>query len=186
MGIYWYDCIVTYCDLIDGQRGASTGEASKRMRQFHRLVVQQLEDGSLPSIVHTYAWNDSALVVSKVDKSASSFGRALIDLHGFKKALDALGPSFAIAVKGRTFPSAQPSASQRATVLKASSWAMANCFEIEKTLKQRKASWYIDAWIVRRVRGLGTASRIETVRMLPKNRKRSVFLYKNNQLFDEV
>ena len=186
MGIDWYDCIVTYFDLVDAKRGASTGEASKRMRRFHRLVVQQLEGGSLPSIVHTYTWNDSALVVSKVDKSPSSFGQALRDLHGFKKTMDTLCPSFAIAVKGQTFPSNQLGANQRVTVLKASSWAIANCFEIGKTLKQHQASWYIDTWIVQKVQGLGTAFRKEKVRMLPKNRERTVFLYKNNQLFDEV
>ena len=76
--------------------------------------------------------------------------------------------------------------SESPSVLRASSWAMANCFEIEKTLKRHRASWYIDTWIVQKVQGLGTASREEKVRMLPKNRERTVFLYKKNQLFAAV
>ena len=189
MGIDWQESIVTLFDLVDAKRDASTGQASKRMRRFHRLVVRELKDRSLPSIVHTYTWNDSAFVVSKVDKSTGSFGQALRDLHGFKKAidnLDTLRPSFAIAVKGQIFPSNQTGANQRVTVLRASSWAMANCFEIEKILKRHRASWYVDTLIVKKVRGLGTAFRKKKVRMLPKNRERTVFLYKNNQLFAEV
>ena len=113
MGIDWQDCIVTYLDLVDAKRDASTGQASKRMQRFHRLVVRELKDRSLPSIVHTYTWNDSALVVSKVDKSQRSYGQALKDLHGLKTAidnLDTLCPSFAIAVKGQTFPLNEPGA----------------------------------------------------------------------------
>ncbi len=162
-----------YLHLVNAKHGASTGQASKRMQQFHCLVVRELKDRSLQSIVHTYTWNDSALVVSKVDKSPGSFGQALRDLHGFKKAidnlLDTLCPSFAIAVKGQTFPLNEPSANLRATILQTSSWAMANCFEIEKVLRREQASWYVDTRIVRKVQGLGT-----------------VFLYKNNQLFAEV
>ena len=189
MGIDWQDCIVTLFDLVDAKRGASTGEASKRMRQFHRLVVRELEDRSLPSIVHTYTWNDSALVVSKVDKSPSTFGQALRDLHRFKKAIDNLDtpcPSYAIAVKGQIFRSYQLRGNRRVTILQASSWAMANCFSIEKLLKRHRASWYVDTLIVEKVRGLGTEYLKRKVRMLPKNRERTVFLYKNNQLFAEV
>ena len=189
MGIDWQECIVTFFDLVDAKRDASTGQASKRMRRFHRLVVRELKDRSLPSIVHTYTWNDSALVVSKVDKSPGSYGQALRDLHGFKKAidnLDTLCPSFAIAVKGQTFPLNEPGANLRATILQTSSWAMGNCFIIEKVLKQERADWYVDTRIVRKVQGLGTEFQKKKVRMLPTNRERTVFLYKNNQLFAEV
>ena len=116
MGIDWQDCIVTHFDLVDAKRGASTGQASERMRRFHRVVVRELKYRSLPSIVHTYTWNDSALIVSKVNKSPASFCQALRDLHGFKKSMDILYPCFAIAVKGQTFPWNERGENERVTV----------------------------------------------------------------------
>ena len=80
----------------------------------------------------------------------------------------------------------EPGANLRATVLQTSSWAMANCFIIEKVLKQERADWYVDTRIVRKVQGLRTEFQKKKVRMLPTNRERTVFLYKNNQLFSEV
>ena len=63
---------------------------------------------------------------------------------------------------------------------------MANCFIIEKVLKQERADWYVDTRIVRKVQGLGKEFQEKKVRMLPTNRVRTVFLYKNNQLLAEV
>lgn len=189
MGIGWRDCIVTLIDLVGAKKGAETGEASALMQRLHRLVTRELGDGSLRSVQHAYVWNDSVLVVSHVDKSALSFARALRDLQKLKKRIDNVRKSYAIAVKGQPFPQFQArtgAPSKRVTVLKASSWAMANCFVVELALKKHRASWYVDGWIVAKVGGRRPSAWKEKVVMLPKNKARTVHLYKDEPWCGEV
>src|SRR5437870_5633660 len=63
--------------------------------------------------------------------------------------------SYAVAVKGRAFPElTDGQAMDRVTILRTSSYAMANCFEIEREVKKRKLrkSWYLDDRLAKHIR----------------------------------
>jgi hypothetical protein len=186
MAIGWADCIVTFIDLVDTKKGAETGAASALMQQLHHLVPKAVARRSLPSVRHVYTWNDSVLVVSNVDRTAASFSRALIDLQTLKTDINGLCRNYAIAIKGRAFPPFQTSVTKRVTVLEASSWAMANCFAVEKALKSRQATWYIDSWILRKVETLRSPAGQAKVLMLPRRRARIVHFFKHDDLFGDV
>ena len=66
---------------------------------------------------------------------------------------------------------------QRAVILKTSSWAMANCFLVEKQLKKHRADWYIDSRITK---GLALPKPFDSVALslLPKNQTRTINMYK--------
>src|SRR4051812_28424366 len=130
MGEEWRDCVVTLIDVIGVKKLKQVGEASKLMLGIHALVVQHKP--SLSSVVHAYVWNDSALLLSYVNKQNASFETALREAETLKRRIDNIAPSYAISVKGKSFPSQLPNGSDcGVTVISASSWAMANCFEIE-------------------------------------------------------
>lgn len=178
MGPAWRDCIVTHIDLPWVKRLATkTGAGSRLMRQLHALAVRQLASG-FSTVAHAYAWNDSVLLLSYVDARAASYDAAMRDAEMFKRRVDRLRRSYAVSVKGRTFPelhSVDPG-STRVTVMKASSWAMANCFEIEKRLGKYRASWYVDGRIARKLSGT-CRSRQHSVELLPSGHPRVVHSY---------
>lgn len=119
------------------------------------------------------------LLLSFVDQHCASFVAAMRDADGFKRKLDAVAKSYAVAVKGQTFPTQllpKPSLGH-VTILGASSWAMANCFEIEKRLGKIRAGWYVDGRIARKLRGTNQA-RKHQVALFPSGRSRAVHSYK--------
>ena len=182
MGKDWQDCIVTLIDLVGVKKKADQGIGSKLMLELHKIVMY--ERGNLHAIKHIYVWNDSVLLLSYVSESASSFEGAMKDADKLKQQVDMLDfgyCSYAIAVKGQTFPSVGNGAthveSPSLTVIKASSWAMANVFEIERTLgKKLKKPWYVDDWIMENIH---TSEKFQkrSMPMLPENSKRTIYVF---------
>jgi hypothetical protein len=92
---------------------------------------------------------------------------------------------YAISVKGLAFPqdimapavfNGQVANQPRAVVLKTSSWAMANCFLIEKALKHHRADWYIDSRITKDA-NLPAPFASEKVDLLPKDQARTIHMF---------
>lgn len=150
----WSDCIVVLIDLIGIERRALDGDsaASALMRSFHELVLQKMA-GGLRALDHAYVWNDAVLLLAYVDDRPETYERAIHAADNLKRQVDATAPSYAITVEGRAFPSNAGRDGARVTVIKASSYAMANCFAIEAEAKSKKLrkAWYIDVRIARRV-----------------------------------
>jgi hypothetical protein len=86
--------------------------------------------------------------------------------------------------QGRTFPLAklQSHPADRVTVLAASSWAMANCFEIEKKLGKLRAAWYVDGRIAKNLRGVNRSTR-HRLELFPSGQERVVHAF-NGHLWD--
>jgi hypothetical protein len=178
MGKDWQDCIVTLIDLVGVKARAQQGIASKLMLKFHNIVVK--ERGSLNATAHAYVWNDSVLLLSYVNENSSSFESAMKDADKLKRRVDTIERSYAIAVKGQTFPPVSDSAthvkSPSVTVIRASSWAMANVFEIEKTLGKLKKPWYVDSWIKNKIH-TSQQSQKESMTMFPSKQKRTIYVF---------
>jgi len=104
------------------------------------------------------------------------------DADNLKKRIDKVRKSYAIAVKGQAFPSTPSHAingtSPRVTVIEASSWAMANCFKIEKLARRWRKSWYIDERIAKKIQTNQVCQK-HKVKMYPDGQQRSVHAYKN-------
>ena len=185
MGAEWRDCIVTVLDLTGIKARAGTGEGSSLMRRLQALVQQ--EAPALRSVAHAYAWNDSVLLLSYVTKHNKSFEAAVRDAERLKRKVDAIRKSYAVAVKGRTFPVAHAaggvSAASCVTLIEASSWAMANALEIPVKVGSVRGQWYLDARIAKRIR---TTQPCETthVLLLPSKKRRAIHVYKG-YLWDE-
>jgi hypothetical protein len=152
MGKEWCDCIVTYIDVIGTRKKQ---DPATLMRSLHALVAKM--KSQLPSIAHAYTWNDSVLLLSFVD-GRKSYSAAICDADTLKKQIDdKIAKSYAIAVKGRVFPALDTTAAAAqnsgVTVIRASSWAMANCFEIEHESKKQKwrKPWYVDIRIAGKI-----------------------------------
>src|SRR6266581_1218759 len=101
------------------------------MRVFHGLIVNEMKRGLL-SLEHAYAWNDSVLLLGYVGQSPEAYRACLQDAERLKRKVDAIAKSYAIAVKGQTFPEMADSVvgrrrirNGRATILRTSSYAMA-------------------------------------------------------------
>lgn len=174
----WSDCIVVLMDLIGLKKRALDGDsaASALMRSFHALVRQEMA-GGLGALDHAYVWNDSVLLLAYVDDRPETYATAIHAADNLKRKVDATAASYAIAVKGRAFPS-NAGSDGRVTVIKASSYAMANCFEIEAEAKSKKLrkAWYIDVRIARRVREARAPDWI-TVPLLPGGKHRRVYVH---------
>jgi hypothetical protein len=179
MGQRWRDCIVTVIDMVGVKKRARDGNASTAMRRLHALVTREM--GALQSVAHAYVWNDSVLLLSYVNEGDASFQSAIRDAEKLKRRIDDLAGSYAIAVKGRAFPLTQgghsPARTSRVTVIEASSWAMANCFEVEKALATKwRKPWYIDIRIARKIRTC-QSFHADTVKLLPTGRARRVHVF---------
>lgn len=176
MGIQWRDCIVTLIDLVGIRSQASAAIASTQMRKLHRTLLDQVQTDTY-SFDHAYAYNDAVLLLAYVNRKGESYQTAMRDADNLKREIDGVSHSYAIAVKGRAFPSVSNRVmSHRVTVIEASSWAMANCFEIEKKLGKLKKSWYVDERIARKIH-TDEASQEHQVAMYPTGRARNVHVY---------
>jgi hypothetical protein len=193
----WPECIVTFMDLIDTTKYAKSGEASRIMQNMHESVISYVEtSGNWVNHEHTYVWNDSVLLLAYLDKPGRHLTRKemketiLREADAFKRHIDAdLGrKTFAIAVQGQTFPHYPyvPSGARRGkqisdqpdvVVLKASSWAFANCFEIDRLLSKHKKSWYVDERITKSIATGRKPTIEEAIQMWPKQELRAVYMY---------
>jgi len=177
MGENWRDCIVVFLDLPGVKELAPrTAAGSSMMRELHVLAVKEVPH--LTRVNHAYVWNDSVLLLGFVDKTRASFIEVMREADRFKRAVDVIKTSYAVAVKGQTFPAPEAIeiASDRVTVLQASSWAMANCFEIEKKLGSLGAAWYVDGRIATKLRGTNQSKK-HKVALLPSGQQRTVHTY---------
>jgi hypothetical protein len=183
----WKKCILSYIDIIDVKKHAKNGNGSSIMRNLHSKTTEGFRQ-HLSNHDHAYVWNDSVLIVAYLKDQRGEKMKLLREVNDFKRYLDTalVMPSFAVVVEGMTFPSTGSSPgsgvddanSSKVTVLKASSWAMANCFEIERELGGLMKDWYIDSRVTKGfTKRLRRPSRIEQVRLLPANRKRAVLMY---------
>lgn len=179
MGKEYRDCIVTLIDLIRVEELARSGEASKLMRDFHRLVTQ--EKYYLSAIDRAYVWNDSVLLLSYVDEHNASYDAAMRDADKLKRRVDTVRNSYAIAVKGRAFPPVQgqgkASNVSGVTFIRASSWAMANCFKIEEKIKTLRKAWALDGWIRERIKTELRYSKQLAMPLLPAKKRRNVYFF---------
>ena len=180
MGGDWRDCVVVLIDLVGIKRLAASSDGSAAMRSLHRTALEMSRAG-LAAIDHLYAWNDSLLLLSFIDRGdRRRVGCALRDAEAVRAAVSSIVPSYAIAVRGRAFPRSHIVAevATNVTIIDASSWALANCFAIEKALGKLRMTWYVDSRIVRdqpMLKRGATAKR--DVPMLPSGRRRGVFLF---------
>jgi hypothetical protein len=99
----------------------------------------------------------------------STYSPAIRAADALKKQIDSeIAKSYAIAVKGQAFPQLDTlvvaSQNPGVTVISASSWAMANCFEIEQELRKRKwrKPWYVDIRIAGKIQ---TRQRFEEMKV---------------------
>jgi hypothetical protein len=186
MGARWRDCIVSVIDLVGIKSRADRGVRSDLMRKLHALVIQEVP--GLPTVAHAYACNDSVLLLSFVTTERHSFEAALRDADRLKHRVDRISPSFAVAIKGRTFPPVRASVSvmqgPRVTVVEASSWAMANSLEIPAKVQPLRGTWYIDDRVARRIRTKQPHAK-KAVPFLPSKTPRTVRVYKD-YLWNEV
>jgi len=157
------------------------------MIKMHNRAIEKINH-CLPLHSHGYVWNDSVLLLSYMTKPASERQKLLAELSEFKSFLEEqCGVSlYAISVKGLAFPQdviapevfdRQVSQQPRAVVLKTSSWAMANCFLIEKVLGHHRADWYIDSRITDNL-SLPKPIASETIELLPKKQPRTIHMFK--------
>jgi len=183
----WNNCIVTVIDVIGIKNAAKQGgsKASGLMRQLHSLAQTSMNLG-MPKHAHSYCWNDSVLLLAFWSGQPEDARSILVEAGELKRRIDdQIGKSYAISVKGKAFPDEMPPQAAvydgannhpRCVTLKASSYAMANCYLVEATAKQQKiqADWYVDS---RLKKGLATTPR-ETlsVEMLPTGKARNVYL----------
>lgn len=164
-------------DLIGIKKRAIEGNsvASASMQSFHLLVSKAMRDG-LTTLDHAYVWNDSVLLLAYL--KGNSYEKVMRAADELKRQIDAQNLCYAIAVKGRSFPAPAESVPRRVTVLRASSYAMANCFAIEKKAKDQRLrkSWYVDARIVKHLPQTGLTGSI-SVKMLPTGTHRQVYVH---------
>jgi hypothetical protein len=187
VGDDWRECIVTLIDLKGIRNRAEDSVGSTLMRQLHKTVISEVQSGA-PSISHAYAWNDSVLLLSFVDTEQATYQDALRAVDTLKKKIDKIRHSYAIAVKGRAFPPVPGlpfGIGGRVTVIEASSWAMANCFEIEKKIGSLRKAWYIDERIAKKIE-TGQACEKHKVRLYPSGTPRNVHVYGDCLWPDEV
>lgn len=182
----WPPCIITMFDLVGTSGNAPNGAATQLMLKMRKFAVDKI-NAELPNHRHGYVWNDSILLLSYITSPDQSRRSVLMELSGFKQTLEQhCGvQSYAISVQGLAFP--QDSLvdpvlhgnESRVVVMKTSSWAMANCFAIEKSLKKMQADWYIDSRITKDIQ-LPTLFASKRVRLLPEKKFRIIDMYKGH------
>ncbi len=178
----WEHCIVSFLDLIDIKELIKKGDslASSKMRKFHKFVQKNAYD-KLPYHQKIYVWNDSILFLSFTGPGHSRFEPIMRELDTFKSLIDKLWKSYAISVKGKSFPSPenQSDTEGKFIYLMASSYAFTNCFAIEsvgKKIKGLKPSWYVDSRIGKYIK-TPTKFKKKKINMQPSGRGRYVYMY---------
>lgn len=189
----WRSCIVTFVDVIGIKKlaNARSTDATSKMRRLHELAGTHINH-VMPKHAHAYSWNDSVLLLGYLGDHSSA-ADLLKEASKLKAAIEGkVGKCYAISVKGQAFPeSVPPQASvfdgsqlsqPRSVTIKASSYALTNCFEIEEQLgKKHKASWYLDSRLKEAVCKKPRA--VETIALLPGRECREILMFDGN-LFD--
>ncbi len=177
----WKDCVVSLIDFIGVKKMAEGRKkrASRIMRKMHAEAVAQMH-GGLPLHAHAYIWNDSILLLAFLDQVHRP-EPIMREVDGLKRKLAHLGKSYAISIKGQVFPDLAASISNecsgRATVIKASSFAMANCFRVEECIaKKRMKPWYVDSRLALKIRTSQACTTVP-VKLLPGPKTREVYVY---------
>jgi hypothetical protein len=184
----WPDCFVSCFDLIGIREMSAAGEsrASDLMRQLHILVNKRI-NFDMPAHRNAYAWNDSAMFLS-FPQNDGDYETIMRELNTLKPLVDSICPSYAICIKGQVIPEpacgfgTETNGQPRFVFIKASSYAFANCFEVEEELCKKKGlkmDWYVDSRIVRKIPTFPKCKR-HYVKMLPSRRKRYVHVHKGS------
>lgn len=188
------ECTVTLIDLIGVKALAPLGQGSSLILDMHARVRAKVAAGHLPSHPNVYLWNDSILLLAFLDGETNRSqlkNTILKEADALKRDIDnhVDKGSYAISVQGMTFPYNDLTADPRSfgqqvsdqpdvVVIKASSWAFANCFAIEEKLGGHRADWYIDSTIAAMLSPRAQQVGREDVVMLPKKEPRSMVMYK--------
>lgn len=185
----WPSRIVTAFDLVGTRSLSASGKGSSTMMTMHNRAMAEINHG-LPLHSHGYIWNDSVLLLSYMTEPNWTKTGFFAELNEFKSFLhQACGAAiYAIAVKGLAFPNntavsaishGQFTDQPRAVLMKTSSWAMANCFLIEKALGHHRADWYIDSRITTGA-DLPKPFASEATALLPKSEPRRIDMFKGS------
>jgi hypothetical protein len=171
----WRDCVIGLLDLADTMKRQmqGRGKASETMRRLHRSLAEKSTMPKFEVFEQCYVWNDSVLLIAYVDETRVAYERTLKAISSVKRAVDAIAPSYAIIIKGKAFP--ENSETAKVTVMKTSSYAMANCFEVEAEAKRQRlrGTWYIDSRIGNKVASVPKREFVE-VSFLPDRKRRNV------------
>lgn len=191
----WNHCIVTAYDLVGIKKFAQTGKSSSAMINMHKYAVEKINNGMF---LHSngYIWNDSVLLLSKMNEPNWTIQKFFKEVNQFKFFLEEKCNCqiYVISVKGLSFPHKEDyiimneltTTPSRAVVLRTSSWAMANCFLIEKNLKQYRADWYIDSRVtdidskITEKQYLQKPFKSKKIELLPKKKQRIIHMFKGN------
>lgn len=185
MGKDWPHCIVTVIDVIGIKDLAKIGDsrASTQMRRLHALTRTAFYSG-MPMHAHSYCWNDSVLLLAYWNQDLEAARSILAEASKLKRNVDSqIDKSYAISVKGQAFPETTserlgiPDEQSRCTILRASSYAFANCYQIEAEAKRNRlrASWYIDSRLEQAIDR--TAYKEFSMTLLPGQRNRRILLF---------
>ena len=195
MGEGWTDCIVTFFDLAGVKKYAPSGTGSKLMQCLHDVVGRKMTEDGFETVAKAYVWNDSVLLLAHVDANGNRHERILRDADTLKREIDReidilkreirigkAAKSFAVAVKGLAIPPpVNPDAKRdpRFVYIEASSYAMANCFDIPKYFEEHAGihDWYVDGRIVERAPSLRKEVVNRMVSLLPEREERPVYAY---------
>lgn len=186
MNKHWPNCIVSVIDVIGIKQIAKAGgsKASSQMLKLHSLTQTAMNSG-MHMHAHAYCWNDSVLLLAFWNGAYEAGRTILSEASELKRRIDEqVGKSYAISVKGRAFPQQTTSSPEepyrtndqpRCIILKASSYAFANCHLIEAEAKKKRfrASWYIDSRLKEAVDAPLNKSFL--VDLLPTGKSRKIF-----------
>lgn len=174
----WLPCIICYVDMIGLSKLAleSLNIATKKMRDFHSLASQYIL--KMNHHDHVYVWNDSAAFVSHPKQNEDDYRFVIQELIDFTNETQNIASCYAVCVKGTSFPPPppKPRCLPKYSFLTVSSWALANCFKIEKELGKYRKLFYIDGRIIRQG-AMRPGDEISDMTMLPKYYKRAVHMY---------
>ena len=189
----WKDCIVSLIDVIGMRTIIAKGdsEGSLAMRRFWEIVEADVTH-HMSAHQHAYCANDSVWLLADVSEGAEAYAAALREVATLKEAIDTFHRSYAICVKGQPFPPPLPIPNTSRTrgnqpefvYLRISSYAWANCHEIEKIFqkyenKSRRADWYIDERIAQKIPALPKPHGQHKITMLPEGNEREIYLFGN-------
>lgn len=187
----WRNCVVTLIDVIGIKELTldGTSRATDLMRKLHRITEARMNHG-MSAHAHAYLWNDSVLLLGYLDRTTES--TLLREANSLKETIEQeVNKCYAISVKGQAFPNPElPSAAvssgqiaeqPRSIVIKASSFAFANCFQIEAILGPRyKTDWYVDGRLKSAIEKKPHA--VDSVELLPGGEAREVLMF-NGSLY---
>jgi hypothetical protein len=174
----WRNCVVTLIDVVGIKSLARSGpesSATTAMRRLHELTSRYMRE-AMPSHAHAYCWNDSVLLLGFLESNNAA--NLLREASSFRRAIhEEIRNCYAISVRGQAFPELETDVAveRRSTVVKASSYALANCFEIEHALREEKAIWCLDSRLQSAVKK--ESRKIAEVRLLPYGKARSILLF---------